>query len=208
MYRLYARENTGSAAVEALLAILGVQYELMPVAKTASGTAPKWYFAVNPRGEVPTLVLPDGSMMTESAAMMIHLADAHPEAGMAPGWGTAGRAQYLRWMTYMASAAYGTDLRLYYPERYSTDASHAHAIKAKASLDLARDFQVFAEGMGEGPFVLGATMTAADVYAAMILQWSDDVQGLFVKHPKLKQLYDAVGTHPAVRKIWNRNGIA
>jgi glutathione S-transferase len=207
MYKLYARKGAGSAAVEALLVLLGVPFDIINVPKTETGAAPAWFLALNPRGEVPALHLPDGSLMTESAAMMIYLADAHSEAGLAPGLATAERAHYLRWLVYMAAAAYNSDLRLFYPERYSTDPTHAAAIKAKASLDLAHDFEVFADEMGQGPFVLGNTMSAADLYVAMLLTWSDDVEGLFAKHPKLNRLYDAVAEHAAVRKVWDRNGM-
>jgi glutathione S-transferase len=202
MYKLYARENTGSAAVEALLALLDVQYELIAVPKNA-----EWYLKINPRAEVPTLVLPDGSVMTESAAIMIYLADAHPEAGLAPAVGTAARAQYLRWMVYMAATPYATDLRMYYSERYSTNIDHADAIKQKAIIDLARDFDVFADGMGEGPYILGDVMSAADIYAAMLLSWSNDVDALFAKQPKLQRLYEAVSANANVRRVWDRNGM-
>jgi glutathione S-transferase len=207
MYKLYARNNAGSAAVEALLALLGVAHEMVLVEKTNGGAAPDWYLAINPRGEIPALGLPDGSVMTESAAMMIHLADAHPEAGLAPAVGTAARAQYLRWLVYMAAAPYTSDLRMYYPQRYSTDASHVDAIKAQAIIDLARDFDIFAAQMGDGPFILGNAISAVDLYAAMLLTWSNDVDGLFDKHPKLKRLYDAVAANSAVRKVWDRNGM-
>lgn len=207
MYKLYARNNTGSAAVEALLAVLGVEHELIDVPKDDAGEAPEWYAAINARREVPTLRLPDGSVMTESAAMMIHLADAHPEAGLSPAVGTAARAQYLRWMVYMAAAPYASDLRMYYPERYSTDAGHADAIKQKAIIDLARDFNVFARDMGQGPFILGAQMCAADIYAAMLLSWSDDVDALFAEQPKLRRLYEGVAANAVVRRVWDRNGM-
>lgn len=207
MYTLYARPGAGSAAVEALLTLLAVPHDIKDVPKTDAGAAPDWYLAINPRGEVPSLKLPDDSIMTESAAMMIHLADSHPQAGLAPAVGTAARAQYLRWMIYLAAAAYPTDLRLYYPDRYSTDATHADAIKAKASADLLRDFDILAKGMGDGPFIMGKTMSAVDLYAAMLIAWSDDMPALCARHPKLKALYETTVKHPAIRKVWDRNGM-
>jgi glutathione S-transferase len=206
-YKLYGRPGAGSAAVEALLALLGVAHDIVDVAKNDNGTAPDWYLRLNPRGEVPTLALPDGSIMTESAAMMIHLCDCHPEAALAPPVATPARAQFLRWMVYLAATPYATDLRLYYPERYSTDPAHAPAVKAKASADLARDFAVLDQQMGAGPFLLGKTLSAADIYAAMLLSWSDDMPGLFVARPKLQTLYKGVASHPAITPVWRRNGV-
>ena len=110
-------------------------------------------------------------------------------------------------MIYLASAAYPTDLRLYYPQRYSTDAGHAAGIKAKASADLARDFDVLVTAIADGPFILGKSLSAADLYAAMLISWSDDVPGLFARHGKLRELYAAVAENPKVRKVWDRNGM-
>ncbi len=204
-YTLYARPGAGSAAVEALLAVLGLPHEVVDVVKNSDGSSPDWYLRLNPRGEVPTLKLPDGSIMTESAAMMLYLSDSHAEAGLAPALSAPDRAQYLRWMVYLAAAPYATDLRLYYPERYSTDPAHAPAIRVKAAADLEHDFAVLADGMGAGPFLLGSKMSALDIYAAMLLSWSDDVPGLFARYPQLKRLYEKVAETPALKPAWARN---
>jgi glutathione S-transferase len=205
MYTLYARPNTGSAPVEALLTLLGVPFTLEHVEKTETGAAPDWYLAINPRGEVPTLILPSGEVMTESAAMMIYLADRHPAAELAPPPDHPQRAQYLRWMLYLASSVYATDLRMYYPDRYSTDPAHAPAIKGKAAIDMAKDFAVLAENMGDGPFILGDRFSAVDLYVCVLTSWDADLALLFDAQPKLQRLYAAIEEIPAVRKVWDRN---
>jgi glutathione S-transferase len=205
MHILYGRRGAGSAAVEALLAVLGVQHEFRLVAKEADGGLPAWFLKLNPRGEVPTLQLQDGTVMTESAAMMIHLADCYPQSRMAPQLGTPARAQYLRWMVYLAAAPYTSDLRMYYPQRFSTNQEHADAIKAKAIIDLNRDFDFFAANLGTGPFILGQQMTAADIYAAMLLSWSDDFGALMKRLPRLKEIYDAVSANSKIRAVWDVN---
>lgn len=207
MYTVYGRRGAGSAAIEALLAAAGVNYNFEEVQKTEQGDSPAWYLALNPRGEVPTLKLPDDTIMTESAAMMIHVADCLPGAGLAPAVATAERAQYLRWMVYMAAAPYTSDLRMYYPQRYSTDPGDAPAIKAKAIIDLNRDFDVFVAALGAGPFIFGARMTAADIYAAMLISWSEDFTALCARLPRLKALYDAVSANPKIREVWDLNGL-
>jgi glutathione S-transferase len=205
MIKLYARTGSGSAAVEALLAELSVPFELIDVPRNPDKTMPDSFTAINPRGEVPALGLADGSIMTESAAMMIYLADLFPEKGLAPSATHPLRAQYLRWMVYIAAAIYNSDLRMYYPHRYSTDAAHADQIKAKAIIDLNRDFDVLAQGLGQGPYLLGETFSAADIYAAMIITWSEDMAGLLTRHGNLKRLYALVGARAAIRPAWLRN---
>jgi glutathione S-transferase len=202
MYKLYARKGSGSAAVEALLSMCAAPHVVIDVTKDADGRVPDWYLALAPRAEVPALVLPDGTVMTESAAIMMHIADCFPAARMAPALGTSARATYMRWMVYTAASPYGSDLRMYYPHRYSIDPAHADAIKAKAIIDLNRDFDLFVEGLGDGPFILGAEMTAVDIYAAMLIAWSEDFEK---RQPKLRKLYEATSAHPSVRAAWNQN---
>ena len=155
---------------------------------------------------MPTLVLPDDSIMTESAAMMIYLADLHPEAGLAPATGTVERARYLRWMVFLATALYMSDLRLFYPERYTVDGAGAEGIKARAHHTMMQEFAIYAEALGEGPFLLGSRMSAVDIYAAMLCSWAPDVPALFAAHPMLKRMYEAVLRNEKVKTVWGRNG--
>ncbi len=205
MFKLYSRRNAGSAAVEALLAELGAAVELVDVPRNADKSIPYWFKAINPRGEVPTLVLPDNSLMTESAAIMIYLADLYPQSGLAPAPSSPLRARYLRWMVYFATAPYSSVLRMYFPERYSVDVSDAAAIGSKAAIDFKFDWDVFAEVLKAGPFILGDMFSAADIYAAMLMGWSDDIEELFARHTNLRNLYEGVVARPAVASVWARN---
>lgn len=192
-------------AVEALLAVLGAEHELVSADRDADGRPPAFLAKLNPRAEVPTLVLPDGSVMTESAAIMIHLADIHPEAGLAPAIASPERAQYLRWMLYLATTLYMSDLRLYHPQRYTARAGETDGIREKAESALAEEVAILAGALGGKPFLLGARMTAVDLYAAMLLSWVPDMATTFARHPNLASLYDSVTREPAVAAVWRRN---
>ncbi len=205
MFTLYARRGSGSTAVEALLCEVGAEFELQDVARMADGSVLASYLKINPRGEVPALRLADDSVMTESAAMMIYIADLFPAAGLAPAIDDRTRGIYLRWMLYFASAVYMADLRYFYPDRYSTEVSDAARIKAKASEDMDRDFAIFAEALGQGPFVLGEMFSAVDIYVAMLVSWAPDLAALFVRHPNLQAHYEAVVQRPKIAPVWARN---
>jgi glutathione S-transferase/GST-like protein len=206
MYKLYARNTAGSMAPEALLALCGADYEVVVLERLPDGSFAPFFHAINPKAEVPTLVLPDGSVMTESAAMMIHLADLHPEAGLSPPVGAPGRARFLRWQLYLATTVYMSDLRLLYPQRYTVKAGEAAGIRARAEEMIASEFAIYAEALGQGPFILGSRMSAADIYAAMLCTWTPDMAALFARQPALGRMYDAVLAHEKVRKVWERNG--
>jgi glutathione S-transferase len=205
MFKLYSRRNAGSAAVEALLAEVGAPFDLIDVPRNADKSIPAWFKAINPRGEVPALELPDNSLMTESAAIMIYLADLYPQAGFAPAVSSPLRGRYLRWMTYIATAPYMSVLRMYFSERYSTEAAAADGIRVKAVSDFNADFDIFAQALGAGPFILGDRISAVDIYAAMLLSWSDGMHGLFTRHENLRVLYAGVAAHSKIAAVWTRN---
>ena len=205
MYKLYSRAGSGSIVVEAVLEYLGADYQLIDVKRVENGKTPAALLAVNPLGQVPVLLLPDNSIMTESAAMVIYLADLFPAAKLAPAVSSPLRGPYLRWLTYLATNIYMTGLLVYYSERYSTEPAHAPAVKAAAVTHMAREWQIFADALGDGPFMFGKEMTAVDVYVAMLADWNADVPAFFAKHANVKRLYDRVLQVPAFKKVWTRN---
>ena len=206
MYTLYARNTAGSMAPEALLALAGADYKVIVLQRKPDGSFHDFFHELNPKAEVPTLILPDDSVMTESAAIMIHLADLYPDKGLAPAIGTPERARYLRWMIYLATQLYPSDLRLFYPERYTADPAGAAAIKIRAEEMMMAEFAIYAGALGDGPFLLGSRMTAVDIYAAMLCSWAPDVARLFAAHPNLGRMYEAVVAVPQVKAVWARNG--
>ncbi|MFL5258490.1 MAG: glutathione S-transferase family protein [Hyphomicrobiales bacterium] len=205
MYTLYGRAGSGSAVVEVLLEEIGADYRVESVGKGPE--APRGYAEINPLGQVPALILPDGTIMTESAAITIYLADKFPELGLAPPPDSPKRPIYLRWLVYLATSIYISDLRIYYCERYSTDPGHASGIREAAVARMAHEWDVYAAELGDRPFILGEEMSGVDIYAAMLATWNVDVPAFFRKHPNIKRMYDRVRTRPSVARVWTRHGI-
>jgi len=117
-YKLYGREGSGSLAVQVALEEIGVPFERIWIAKEPAAIAR--FREINPTGKVPALALPDGTLMFESAAILVHLSLVHPGAGLAPPPGSSEHALFLQWMTFMSANAYEAALRVYYSDRYST----------------------------------------------------------------------------------------
>ena len=80
MYTLYGKKGSGSASTQAALEIIGAPYRIVETASWATNEAFAELLKVNPLGQIPTLVLPDGSVLSESAAILIHLGEAHPQS--------------------------------------------------------------------------------------------------------------------------------
>lgn len=207
MYKLYGRIGAGSIAVEAVLEEIGASYELHDVPKGADGKPERSYFAINPQGRVPSLLLADARIMTESAAIVLYLADTHASAKLAPAVTDALRPAYLRWMMFMASGIYTSDLIVAYAPRYTSDPNGANGVREAALAAMAAEWRILADALGTNPYILGSVFSAADIYAAMLVTWNDDVPEFFRLHPSLKAHHDRVAARAAVARVWKRHGL-
>jgi len=201
-YTLYSHDGSGGFAVEVALVKAGAAYKSVLI-DTAKGEQNRPDFvAVNPMRQVPALALPDGTVMTESAAMVIHLASAFPDKGLAPKPATPAHARFLRWMLFMACNLYEGDLRYFYPDRYTTSAAGIDGVKAAAAAHMKKSFALLEDALSPGPFLCGPTMTIADVYLAMLTVWSPEP----IASPRLKAVAQAVAADPLMRPLWVRHG--
>jgi glutathione S-transferase len=195
---LYGRPRAGSLAIEFLLGELGLPHDRVLVTGYRDGIEPPSYAALNPLRQVPALVLEDGTLLTESGAIMLHLADAHPAAGLAPAVGDPARAPYLRWMVYLAATIYPTSMCLFHPENYVDDAALHGAVTERAATVLAQQWRVVDAALGESGHLAGGCLSAADLYMAMFAFWFEsrpDVGGL----ANTARLREAMKRRPAVQ---------
>lgn len=196
MYRLYGSLGSGSAAVEAALAETGTRYEVITTNTKEQAHLTDTYRAINPRQQVPALELPDGSVMTEGSAMLLHLADAHPQTGLAPAPGSSARAQHDRWLIFMAVNVYEGELRHFYPDRY---ADHPASVLEKAVIYVERHYAILDEAI-KGPYFFGDTLTMLDIYIWNMATWMDPVR-LAELAPKVHALMTTVRNRPLIAPI-------
>jgi glutathione S-transferase len=197
-YRLYNRPGSGGFVVEAALALAETDFELNELDSRAGTPLPESFRDHNPWRQVPTLILPDGSTMTETAAILIHLANCHPEKALAPPPGTSAHAAFLRWMVFANVNIYEAVLRLPYPDRYTTDPNGLEAVREAAIERMGKALFVLEGAIEPGPYLLGDAMSLVDVYVAMLFTWyrGDSV------FPKLATLKATVKQIPIVAPIW------
>ncbi len=177
---------------------IGAAYELVWVSKAPAEI--EAFRRISPVAKIPVLVLPDGSVVSESAAILIHLTNAHPAAGLAPVAGTSAHAQFLQWMLFLSANMYEAALRFFYPDRYSAAGEGAAAqIKRQALADWTGHLETVHAVLA--PYVLGSQLTAADHYLYMLAGWyPPDEPALASRLPKLRQHADLVRHRPATRK--------
>ncbi len=197
-FSLYGRPGSGSLAVQVALEESGIPYERIWVGREAADV--ERFRTVNPTGKVPALKLPDGTVMFESAAMLIHLALQDSQAKLAPAPGTSGHAVFLQWMTFMSANVYEAALRFFYSPRYSVRGeADAVAIREQGAADYAAFLSLI--GRALNPHVLGTDYSIADVYLYMLTSWFPEKDGLFARVPALGAHMSSMSSRPAVAKV-------
>lgn len=195
---VYGKPGTGSLAVQIALEELGVAYERVWVGNEPEDIAR--FRAINPTGKVPALQLPDGIVMFESSAILIHLGTQDVAAKLAPRPGTSRHAIFLQWMAFLSANVYDSALRLFYSSRYSSRGeADAAAVAAQAGREYAEHLSFI--GRVLDPYVLGADYSLADTYLHMLASWLPDRQELLARVPPLALHSEKVSGRPAVRKV-------
>jgi glutathione S-transferase len=202
MYQLYWSKDSGALAPQIVLEETGAKYERIMLDLEKGDEEKTEFLAVNPRGQVPALIKPDSTVITESAAICLHLSDCHPEAGLLPAADSSKRATAYRWLFFAASNLYEGCLRLYYSDKFTTDKNHFESVQNSARDFIDYSWSLIENELGDGPYLLGSEYSVVDPYLLMLTNWHEQPDALFDKNPKLQALCKAVRSRPAVEKIW------
>lgn len=192
--------------VEAAFALGGVpcDVEMIPYGGEGGPDHQK-LLQLNPLGQVPTLILPDGRVMTESAAMILHLADLAPQAGLAPRAEDPLRPLFLRWLVYLVAALYPTFTYGDDPKKWAPDEASARYLRAATDAHRESLWRYFAAQNPCTPWVLGETFSALDLYVAVMVAWRPGA-AWFAEHcPRLPAIAARVAAMESLRPIWANN---
>ena len=208
MYTLFGFKGSGSAAVECALELAGAPYRIVEAASWEHNDALQALARVNPLLQIPTLQLPDGTVLTESAAILMHLGLAFPDSGLLPAAAPA-RDLALRGLVYIAANCYSCISIVDYPERYTTmtdDASRA-AVRAGAQDRLHRHWDVFADlhPVADVRFIGGDQPGGLDLLAAVVSKWSGARAHARISRPAFSALLERIDSHPAVARVFSRH---
>ena len=206
MPTLYGTQGSGSAAVEAALAIAGVEARLVDAASWQESPGLEALKRINPLAQIPTLVLDDGSVVSESAAILIHLGLVHPESGLL-ATDPRKRAQQIRGLVYIAANCYAGIGILDYPDRWYPDPDDAvrEAMKTRGRARLHELWEAFADQFPERPWLSGERIGALDVLAATVSKWSGARQSLATSRPQFSALLARIEAEPRVAAVWARH---
>lgn len=215
MLTLYGSNGSGSAAVEMALLLCDQPYRVARASTWEPDSDQAGLAQLNPLGQIPTLVLDDGSVLTESAAILIHLGLAHPGSGLLSA-DVAARAQALRGLVFIAANCYAAIGVIDYPGRWLPEGSEAERkrLVQGARARLHGYWSVFAQqfGTGPGPYLGGTAPGALDLLAAVVSRWAGARAHLLKHHPELHAVLLNVQAHallaPVFQRHWPERGSA
>lgn len=201
---VFGAVGSGSIPVEATLTLLGIQYELVEGVTWVDEAARKRVESVNPMRQVPAVVFPSGEIMTESAAILIHLADAHPEARLAPPVGDPRRVQYLRWMAYVSSSIYALFWIKGDPMRIAASKEDAPRVIDRVHDRIAACWANMDKQINPGRYILGNEISVLDLYVTVVSRFGPWRTRFYRTAPKMAEIVRRVDTDPRLQDFWAR----
>jgi len=152
-YTLYGDLGSGAFSAEAALAETGAAYNFELVSLEKNEQKAPAFLAINPSGKIPALRLPEGDIVTESAAILLTLADHFPQGRLLPPGGGSERARAYRWLAFMAGEIYPMVEIVDYPERFVAQEPAVDKLRESAR-DRVRERILLIERAAAGPFIL------------------------------------------------------
>ena len=206
MYTLYYSPGTASMVVHLALLEIGAPYRLELVDFKSGTQRTSEYLRLNPQGVVPTLVY-EGRAQVESAAILLMLADRHPEAGLAPPRGTAAHDEWYQCVVNLSNSLAATYRYWFYPADLGA-AEHPPAVRAALQERIEVVWTRINARLGVGgPYLLGAEFSGADLLATMLMRWSRNMPRSALDWPALRRLADLVRARPSWRRLYELEGL-
>lgn len=199
---LFGSPGSGSAAVEMALRAAQVEYEVVRAATWEPGSALAALRAVNPLGQIPTLVLLDGTVLTESAAILISLAGQYPQAGLLPADPVA-RAVAIRGLVFIAANCYAAVSIGDYPQRWTTAVNHKarEQVRRAARRQLHRSWEMLADIMATLPTFAVAEPGALEFLCVVVSRWSGTRRHLAATRPGFLSRLEQLERHPRIAAV-------
>jgi glutathione S-transferase len=199
--RLYTMPGACSLAANIVLREAGIPFDLVKVShhthKTADGVDLN---EINSKGYVPALVLDNGELLTENAALLPYIADLEPSAQLAPPNGTLERYRLVEWLAFINSELHKSFSPLFAPNA-------PEDMKKYARGNLAKRLAWVSERLGSNSYLLGERFTVADSYLFVVLSWSGHVAVDLSPWPNLKAFQERIKARPHVIEALTSEGL-
>jgi glutathione S-transferase len=206
VYTLYYSPGSASMVVHMALLEIGAPHRLQLVDFAKGQQHSPEYLHLNPRGQVPTLLIDDKSYF-ESAALLLILAERHPEARLAPPLGSPLRAGWYQWIAFFASSLAPAYRQWFYPPDLGSD-EHPPFVREALRRKIEDAWSlVDAHLAAHGPYMLGVEFSGVDLLALMYMRWSRNMPKPVTAWPALKKYADLMRARPSWQRMYEIEGL-
>jgi glutathione S-transferase len=207
MYTLYYSPGTASMCVHQALIETNVEYRLVLVDLEAGRQRDPAYLKLNPGGVVPTLLI-DDVPFTESAALLMTIATRHPQAGLAPAESSPSRIAWYQWIVYLANPLQPAFRSWFYPGDISDDRGTQEILLSAARRKIESIWsRIDMHLAAQGPYLLGAEFSAADLMLIMLMRWSRNMPKPVTEWPALRQYAARMKARPSWKQLYALEGL-
>lgn len=204
-YKLWGRAGWGSTIVEAQLVWYGLPYTFEPVEDLfRTPDADAKLKKVNPLAQVPTLEMPDGGVMSESAAITLLLADITGKDSLVPPPAAKERGKFLRWLVFIVANIYPTFTYADDPSRFVSVSAARDPFRAATDAYAQRLWRQIEREAGS-PWFLGERFSALDIYIGIMTRWRPKRGWFETETPHLFAIARRADHVPELAEVWQRN---
>lgn len=205
MIELHYYPSTAAMVPHILLEEIGAPYQRELVDRAVGEHKAPQYLRLNPNGLIPVLV-DGGQAIYETAAIVLHLCDTHPQAALAPPLGSPERAQFYQWLMWLTNTLQASLIVYFYPERWMDEGNAAGVAELKAHAErkvgVLIDMLEAELARHDQPWFGGARYSALDPYVFTLCRWTRNFKSPPARERPLLGLYlQRVLARPAVQRV-------
>jgi GST-like protein len=187
------------------MSLIGLPYEIVEAPTWEGEAQTAKVAAINPLKQIPALVTPRGETITESAAILIWLADQFPQARLGPAVDDPARAQFLRWMTFIPASIYSLFWISDAPSRLAGPDQDLQArIKAAIKDRIVDCWAMMESQLKPGRYLLGDELTVLDLYVTVLSRWGPRRVRFYDAAPRMSQVVRRIDADPRLADFWAR----
>jgi glutathione S-transferase len=206
MITLYYAPGKASLTPHMILNEIGCPFELVHIDSDANENRTEAYLRMNPNGRIPTLL--DGDLVVyETSAILLHLVDRFPAAGLAPSFGSAERSIFYRWVEHLSNTIQPEMRTFFYPDQHVGVPAHVADVKETAEKRLGEMFALVDRQLGTGPYLLGERYSAADPYLMMLVRWGRNLKNPARNFGNLRAHAERVLARPRIKATIEHEGL-
>ena len=205
MIQLHYYPSSAAMVPHIVLEEIGAPFERVLVDRAVGAHKTLEYLRLNPNGLIPVLV-DGGQVVYETAAIVLHLCDTHPKAGLAPATGTWERAHFYQWLMWLTNTLQASLIVYFYPERWvdQGNAAGVSEVKAHAERRVGVLLDMLEAELGRlgQPWFGGARYSALDAYVFTLCRWTRNFKSPPARErPLLGPYLQRVLARPAVQRV-------